>query len=93
MRFLLISYFLTWVFIPWILLARKRPESTLAWIWAILLFPFLGPIAYLLFGVDRVTCEAVLGALAASLVLAVLAASPVVGKPSESGILRLRYSY
>jgi cardiolipin synthase len=55
MKFLLIAYFATWIFIPWILLAGKRPEATLAWIWAILLFPFLGPIAYLLFGVDRVT--------------------------------------
>ena len=55
MTFFLIAYFATWIFIPWILLAGKRPEATLAWIWAILLFPFLGPFAYLLFGVDRVT--------------------------------------
>ena len=55
MRYFLIAYFATWAFIPWILLSGKRPESTLAWIWAILLFPFVGPIAFLLFGVDRVT--------------------------------------
>jgi cardiolipin synthase A/B len=55
MRGLLIAYFATWIVIPWIFLAKKRPESTLAWLWAVLLFPFLGPIAYLLFGVDRVT--------------------------------------
>ena len=55
MTYVLIAYFATWILIPWILFSGKRPESTLAWIWAILLFPFLGPIAYLLFGVDRVT--------------------------------------
>ena len=55
MTILLIGYLLTWAFIPFILLARKRPVSTLAWIWAVVLFPFVGPIAYLLFGVDRIT--------------------------------------
>jgi cardiolipin synthase len=51
----LIAYFATWLFIPHILLAGKRPVATLAWIWAVLLFPFLGPLAYLLLGLDRVT--------------------------------------
>jgi cardiolipin synthase len=55
LKILLLAYFATWLFVPWILFARKRPISTLAWIWTIILFPFLGPIAYLLFGVDRIT--------------------------------------
>jgi cardiolipin synthase A/B len=55
MKILIAAYFATWLMIPWILLARKRPISTLAWIWAVMLFPFVGPIAYLLFGVDRIT--------------------------------------
>src|SRR3954469_5570952 len=57
MKYFLVAYFATWVFIPWILFSGKRPESTLAWVWAILLFPFFGPVAYLLFGVDRITRE------------------------------------
>jgi cardiolipin synthase len=44
---------LTLAAIPHVLLARKRPAATLAWIWAILLFPYLGPIAYALLGADR----------------------------------------
>ena len=59
MKLLLLSYFATWLLIPHILLAGKRPLSTLAWIWAVLLFPFLGPLAYLLLGIDRVTRERV----------------------------------
>jgi cardiolipin synthase A/B len=57
LKYFLIAYFLTWALIPWILLSGKRPESTLAWIWAVLLFPLVGPLAFLLFGVDRVTRE------------------------------------
>ena len=55
MRWIVVAYFLTWGLIPWILLAQKRPVSTLAWIWAVVLFPFAGPVGYLLFGVDRIT--------------------------------------
>jgi cardiolipin synthase len=55
MKTLLLFYLLTLAFIPWILLAGKRPVSTLAWIWAVILFPFAGPLAFLLFGVDRIT--------------------------------------
>ena len=49
------SYLFTWALIPHIVTRNKPPVSTLAWIWAVVLFPFLGPIAYLLFGVDRIT--------------------------------------
>lgn len=55
MTTLLIGYFLTWLAIPHVLFAKRRPVSTLAWIWSIILFPFLGPLAYLVFGVDRMT--------------------------------------
>jgi cardiolipin synthase len=48
-----IGYFLTWTVIPFVLLANKPPISTLTWIWAIILFPYLGPIAYALLGSDR----------------------------------------
>ncbi len=50
---LLLCYFATWVAIPHLLLLKKRPTATLAWLWAILFVPFLGPLFYLLFGTDR----------------------------------------
>lgn len=52
---LLVGYFLTWALIPRILLAKKRPVSALAWTWSIVLFPFFGPLAYFIFGVERMT--------------------------------------
>ena len=48
------GYFLSWGLIPFILLRNKPPVSTLAWIWAVLLLPYLGPLAYLVIGNDRV---------------------------------------
>lgn len=51
--FLGIGYLLSWGLIPFILLRNKPPVSTLAWIWAVILFPYLGPIAYLVFGENR----------------------------------------
>jgi len=48
-------YVLTWALIPHVLLANKRPASTLAWIWAILLFPFLGALIYIFIGSERMT--------------------------------------
>ncbi len=48
------SYLLTWAVIPHVLLRNKPPVSTLAWIWAIILFPFLGPLFYLIFGTERI---------------------------------------
>lgn len=48
-----IAYFLSWVLIPVILLRNKPPVSTLAWIWAVILFPYVGPVAYLVFGENR----------------------------------------
>ena len=47
------GYVLTWSVIPHVLLSKKRPAATLAWIWSILLFPYLGALVYLLLGADR----------------------------------------
>ncbi len=44
---LLIGYLLTWALIPRILLAKKPPISTFAWLWAIILFPLLGAVVLL----------------------------------------------
>lgn len=51
--FLLVSYFSTWGFIPHLLLLKKRPAATLAWLWAILFIPLLGAAAYVAIGTDR----------------------------------------
>jgi cardiolipin synthase len=50
---LVLCYFVTWVTIPHLLLLKKRPAATLAWLWAILFMPFLGAAYYCLFGTDR----------------------------------------
>ncbi len=47
------GYLLTWAAIPHILLRNKPPASTLAWIWAVILFPYVGTIFYFIFGTDR----------------------------------------
>lgn len=51
--FVWVGYLLTWGTIPHILLRNKPPASTLAWIWAVLLFPYAGPVFYFVFGTDR----------------------------------------
>ncbi len=51
---LIAGYVLTWAAIPHVLLSKKRPAATLAWVWSILLFPYLGALAYLLLGADRI---------------------------------------
>lgn len=48
-----LGYVLTWTTIPIILMRNKPPASTLAWIWAVILFPYLGPIFFFAFGSDR----------------------------------------
>jgi cardiolipin synthase len=48
-----VGYVLTLAAIPHVLLAGKRPAATLAWVWSILLFPYLGALAYFTFGADR----------------------------------------
>jgi cardiolipin synthase A/B len=50
---LIAGYLLTWAAIPHVLLANKRPAATLAWVWSIVLFPYLGAFAYFGMGADR----------------------------------------
>ncbi len=50
---LLVSYLATWAFIPHLLLLKKRPSATLAWLWAIVFIPFVGALAYFAIGTDR----------------------------------------
>jgi cardiolipin synthase len=50
---LLVGYLATWGFIPHLLLLKKRPAATLAWLWAIVFIPFLGALAYFAIGTDR----------------------------------------
>jgi cardiolipin synthase len=50
---IIICYFATWAFIPHLLLLKKRPSATLAWLWAIVFIPFLGALAYFAVGTDR----------------------------------------
>src|SRR3954463_2687869 len=52
-KFVLLAYLATWTFIPHLLLLKKRPAATLAWLWAILFIPFLGALAYFAIGTDR----------------------------------------
>ncbi len=40
--------------IPHLLLLNKRPTATLAWLWAILLFPVVGPALYLMIGSEQI---------------------------------------
>lgn len=49
-----IGYLLTWAVIPHVLLRNKPPVSTLAWIWAVILFPYIGPLFYFFFGTERI---------------------------------------
>lgn len=49
----ILCYLATWATIPQLLLLKKRPAATLAWLWAILFIPFLGALGYGLFGTDR----------------------------------------
>ena len=53
--FLIIVYFAGWAAIPHLLLLKKRPQATLAWLWAILFIPYLGALAYFAIGTDRLT--------------------------------------
>ena len=52
--FLVVGWALGFALIPRILLQKKSPVSTLAWIWGVLLFPGFGALVYLVFGADRI---------------------------------------
>jgi cardiolipin synthase len=45
---------LGWCCIPQLLLLNKRPTATLAWLWALLLFPLVGPALYLMIGSETI---------------------------------------
>ena len=49
-----LGYLLSWAVIPHVLLRNKPPVSTLAWIWAVILFPFIGQLFYVIFGTERI---------------------------------------
>ena len=44
---------ISWAMVPFIILAPKDPVSTLTWLWSVFLFPYAGPLAYLVFGSAR----------------------------------------
>lgn len=48
------GYLLSIASIPHVLLSKKRPAATLAWVWFLLLLPGFGPIAYFAVGADRI---------------------------------------
>jgi cardiolipin synthase len=51
----ILGYMVTLALIRWVLLLKKRhPGSTVAWIMVILLIPYLGGLLFLVFGVNRV---------------------------------------
>ena len=43
-----------WLCLPHLLLLNKRPTATLAWLWAIIFIPAIGPALYLMIGSERV---------------------------------------
>jgi cardiolipin synthase A/B len=49
----LLCYFASWAFIPHLLLLKKRPSATLAWLWAIVFIPIVGAVVYFAIGTDR----------------------------------------
>ena len=51
---LLALWLTSWLCIPHLLLLNKRPTATLAWLWAILLFPVVGAGLYLAIGSEQV---------------------------------------
>jgi cardiolipin synthase len=54
-HWILFAVWITGLFcIPDLLLLNKRPTATLAWLWAIVLFPVIGPLFYLAIGSERV---------------------------------------
>lgn len=50
-----VIYFLSWLLIPHVIFKKKNPVSVLAWVWAILLFPIIGAVAYVVLGTNRIS--------------------------------------
>jgi len=51
---LVLLYAFSFACIPHLLLLNKRPTATLAWLWALFLFPGIGAVFYLAVGTERV---------------------------------------
>ncbi|HEX6985252.1 MAG TPA: phospholipase D-like domain-containing protein, partial [Planctomycetaceae bacterium] len=59
------GYLLTLVLLRWVLLTKKeQPTSTVAWVMAIVLVPYVGGLLFLIFGINRVDRRARLKAAA-----------------------------
>lgn len=59
------GYLFTLVLLRWVLLLKKeQPSSTVAWVMAIVLIPYLGGLLFLVFGINRVDRRARLKAAA-----------------------------
>jgi len=57
----LLGYLLTLALVPFVFLNKKRyPASTVAWILAIIVLPYLGGLLYVVFGINRVARRAAL---------------------------------
>jgi cardiolipin synthase len=48
------AYALAFLATPHLLMLRKRPAATLAWLWALLLFPYVGVLLYWMIGTERI---------------------------------------
>jgi cardiolipin synthase len=54
-----LGYLVTLVLIRWVLLSKRRsPSSAIAWMFAIVLLPYLGGLLFVLFGINRVERKA-----------------------------------
>lgn len=50
-----VGYLFTLALLRWVLLMKKeQPTSTVAWVMAIILIPYLGGLLFLMFGINRV---------------------------------------
>jgi cardiolipin synthase len=53
---LVVGYGVSLILIRWVILTRRRqPASTVAWILAIILLPYVGGVLFLFFGINRVS--------------------------------------
>ncbi|MEW6777084.1 MAG: cardiolipin synthase [Bdellovibrionota bacterium] len=48
------GYVLSAAYVPRVLLRRREPSATLAWLFAIIVFPYVGVLLYIVFGNNRV---------------------------------------
>ncbi len=71
------GYLLTLLLVPFVILQRRRQSvTTVAWIMAIIVLPYVGSLLFLLFGINRVQRRAALKQLARRELDALLAGRP-----------------